>query len=266
MAPSTTPGGLVRIAALVLLACFPTLGGAADPAVDPWAGPWAGTLRATQVKVNAGATIEIDCSALSDCRGKLLNLYRLVIEERERAAERAAREAPRSGANGDRAAHDAAIEGGAASIRPRTVISMIAWLDVGFEGIEFGFDLDPVNGSRYRLSMPRIPEYQSILAQIFVDDFAVIGERSIETTFTVGDVTTTLTLTMNDAGSATTLAGRISAPMLGATGRMLFEGELFRRPIHDSEMLIKVRHRYKARKRAVRVELGTKRAKKSARK
>ena len=45
---------------------------------------------------------------------------------------------------------------------------------------------------------------------------------------------------------------------------MVFEGELFRRPVHDSEMLTKVRHRYKARKRAVRVELGAKRAKKSA--
>ena len=58
----------------------------------------------------------------------------------------------------------------------------------------------------------------------------------------------------------------ISAPMLGATGRMIFEGELFRRPVDDSEMLTKVRHRYKARKRAARVELGAKRAKMSAKK
>ena len=243
MASSTTPRGLVGIAALVLLAWLSTLARAADPAVDPWAGPWAGTLRATRVEVDAGPTIDIDCSALGDCRGKLLNLYRRVIEERKRA-----------------------VEGGAPSLRPRTVISMIAWLDVGLEGIEFGFVLDPAGAGGYRLSMPNIPDYQSILAAIFVDDFAVVGERSIETTFAVGDVTTTLTLTMDDAGSATTLAGTISAPMVGATGRMAFEGELFRRPVDDSEMLTRIKHRHKAMKRAARLELAARRAKMSAKK
>lgn len=252
------PRGAPRhLAAAALLACLPALALAAPdapdttvPGVDPWLGPWAGTVRATHASVTAGPTVEIDCSALDDCRGKLRDLFRRVMAEDERAA----RQRPATSPDGD-----------AARIGRRAVISMIAWLDVGFEGIEFGFVLDAASGGGYRMSMTGVPEYQSILADSLVDDFIVVDAGTIETTFTFDDATTTLTLTMNDTGSRATLTGGISAPLLGAPGRIDFAGVLSRRAIERGDMLAEVRHRYKARKRAVRTELGARRASKSAR-
>ena len=236
MAPSTTPGGLGRIAAIVLLACLPTLARAADPGVDPWAGPWAGTLRVTHVTVDVGPDFEVDCSALSTCHDKLRSLYKRA---------------------------QAASEAGAAGLRPRTLIAMMAWLGVGFEGIEYGFELEPVNGG-YRPTVPDMPNYQAILAAMFVNDFGVLDERAIRTTFALGGVTATLTLTLNETGSATILDGTVSAQFPDVTGRLAFAGELSRRRFSHDEMATEAAHRFKVEKRAVKGELGLIRAKKSA--
>ncbi len=240
-----------RFAAAALLACLPALAlaapdapDAAVPGVDPWLGPWAGTVRATHAGVTAGPTVEIDCSALDDCRGTLRDLFKRVMAARERPAT------------------DPDVD--AARIGRRAVISMIAWLDVGFEGIEFGFVLDAAGGG-YRMSITGVPEYQSVLAEFFVEDFSVVDDGSIETTFTIDDATTTLTLTIDNSGSAAMLSGGISTPLLGAPGRIDFAGVLSRRAIERGDLLAELRHRYKARKRAIRTELGARRARKSAR-